>query len=140
MFRKRKSERERAEVEQKGIPSAVFGEEFEWTDEKLKIALSSYPDFKRLKSEAVLKMMLALNMYWDDVTKKWEVMSSTEIATVRNQARYYSAPPAALTTDQWANMRIDNNQRLIVVDEGALTVLNKLQFDGSNNLKCKYAL
>lgn len=146
--------RKKKKSESRVLPVARLGGSFEFTDDKIRIGLESYPVPKRLISKAELTMVLALNMYYDDIQKKFVPLSAVDISTVRNEGRYYTAEPPLLITNQFAPMRINNAQKLIVVDELAefyLTAINssnaaiqgqtdKLQFDGSNNLKCVYAL
>ncbi len=136
------------------LPIARLGAEFEWTDDKIKVGLESFPVPKRLISKAELSMVLALNMYYDDIQQKFVPLSAVDISTVRSEGRYYTSPPDLLTVDQYAAMRIDNNQYLLTRDILSLAELvlikasnaaiqvqtDKLQFDGSNNLKCIYAL
>lgn len=114
LTRKRKTKRDKAVKE--GIPVAKLGAEFEWIDDKLKVGLEAYPTFKRPLGKAEINMMLALNMYYDDITKKWKVMDSLDISTVKNLARFYLSDPPALTTDVFEYMRIDKNHRLECVD------------------------
>lgn len=114
----------------KGIPVAILGEPFEWTDSKLKIALESYSGFKRLAGDARLSMVLSLGMYYDDVLKKWLPLSSAAIATVQTQARYYTATPPALTINGFYDLRMSNAQELLVKDDIARSYLFSIA--GSN--------
>lgn len=144
--------RTRKRVKQKAVsailPVARLGAEFEFTDERLKISLESFPVPKRLISKASLDMVLALNMYYDDIQKKFVPLSAVDISTVRNDARYYTAAPPLLIVNQYAPMRITNAQELMVSDAVAiayLTAINasntaieantdKFDFNGSNRL------
>lgn len=128
-MRRRKRITKRDEAVKEGIPVAKLGAEFEWIDEKLKVGLEAYPTFKRPLGKAEISMMLALNMYYDDITEKWKVMDSIDISTVKNLARYYLSAPPALTTDQFAYMRLDKNQRLEVKDVGVNSTMESTIYE-----------
>lgn len=113
----------------KGIDVSKLGAPFEWTDERLKVALESWPSPKRLLGKAELNMCLSLGLYFDDITETWKPLSAIDISTVRNQGRFYLSPPADLTVDEWTAMRIDEKQRLITNDVAALEAFNDIRRD-----------
>lgn len=117
MPRNRKRLTKRSEPKAKGIPVAKLGAEFEWIDSRLKIGLEAYPTLKRPICNSRMDIAIALQMYYDQVSGKWQPLEAIDIAAVNNYARYYASVPPELTVDQFAAMKIDSNQRLVVNDE-----------------------
>jgi len=127
----RKRKRKADEPIEKGIPIALPGAEVVWNDPKLKIPFVSNPFISRLKGKAVLDMMLAFNLYYDDLKQKWQPLSDITISTVKNLGRYYTDDPEAPTEQSDLPLRIDNKHALHTFDSylgGKLTDTNtKLQ-------------
>jgi len=114
MSRERK--RERKEIIERGIPIAEPGAEIVWNDPKLKTSFISKPFVSRLKGRAFLEQMLAYNLYYDDLTKKWKPLSDITISTVKNLGRYYTADPEVPIVQSDLNLRITEKHELRTKD------------------------
>lgn len=148
MSRERK--RERDEPKDKGVPVAPVGSDVIWDDLKLRVPFSSNPFITRMKGSAVLNMSLSFGLYYNELTKRWAPLTSATISEALIKARYYAVNPDALTLLSDNPLRTTNIQELMVKDTDLETKLelvrvienaiklqtDKLQFDGSNNLKC----
>lgn len=146
--------RKRADIVSKGIPIAELGASVIWDDPKLKVPFTSHPFISRMLGNAQLNMVLSYGLYYNELTQKWTPITATTMTEALSKARYYPTPPDALTELSDNPMRSTDSQELMVNDTDLLAKLelvriinnaiktqtDKLQFDGSNNLKCVYAL
>ncbi len=115
MSRERK--RKAKESIEKGIPIAEPGAEIIFNDPVLKSPFISNPFMSRLKGRAFLEQMLAYNLYFDDLTKKWKPLSDITISTVKNLGRYYPTNPTPPSILSDLPMRINAEQHLMVQDQ-----------------------
>jgi len=114
------------EPKEKGIPVAEIGAEIIWNDDKLKVPFISNPFITRLKGNATLGQVLAYNLYYDDLKKKWQVLSDITISTVKNLARYYTDDPDAPTEQSDLPLRITNKHELHTKDTDLATLIQTL--------------
>jgi len=140
-------ERERDKIKKKGIPIAEIGADVIWDDEKLKVPFTSNPFISRMKGSAILNMALSFGLYYNELTKKWMPITSSAMTAEALKSRYYPTPPDALSELSDNPLRSNDSQHLLVNDvlnkvnlDAIKLQTDKLQFDGSNNLKCFYAL
>jgi len=140
-------ERKRDEIKKKGIPIAEIGADVIWDDPKLKVPFTSYPFISRMKGSAILNMAISFGLYYNELAKKWMPITSATMTESLIKARYYPEAPDGLTELSDNPLIMSNDYKLLVSDSGvrantlAIKVqTDKLQFDGSNNLKCIYAL
>ncbi|HEC40876.1 hypothetical protein LCGC14_0876540 [marine sediment metagenome] len=125
MSRERK--RKAKEPIEKGIPIAEPGAEIIFNDPVLKTPFISNPFISRLKGRAFLEQTLAYNLYFDDLTKKWKVLSDISISTVKNLARYYPTDPTPPTVISDLPLRLNTFHELMVNDEVSITSLNTMR-------------
>ena len=124
MSRERK--RVRKEIAEKGIPIAEAGAEVIWNDPKLKTSFISNPFISRLKGHATLEQMLAYNLYYDDLTKKWKPLSDITISTVKNLARFYTADPEPPEVQSDLPLRITDKHELRTIDSALAILIQQL--------------
>lgn len=150
----KKRERKRAEITEKGIPVAEVDDDVIWDDLKLRVPFTSKPFISRLRGKARLDMVLSYGLYFNELTKKWTPLTAASIGEALCKARYYPTAPSDLTELSDNPLMMDNKHQLRIYDTLAHVELSfiktsndaiqaqtdKLQFDGSNNLKCVYAL
>jgi len=122
----RKRKRERDVPIEKGLPIAKAGQEVIWIDPKLKVPFVSNPFITRLKGKATLDMMLAYNLYFDDLTQKWKPLSDITISTVKNLGRFYTADPDTPIEQSDLPMRITDKHELRTKDMDLKTLLESV--------------